>query len=150
MKYFLRIVLLSIFCSIAAINAEELQIKMKDGSVNNIDLKELKTVKFIELSSVKVASNASILLDSLGNYPNPFTENTTINAITNSSEKVSIKIYTLTGILVYSDDNIKVINNRIELNFSSCSSNQKLNSGTYYYEIKIGDTIKSKSMMVIQ
>ena len=89
------------------------------------------------------APNSFILAQ---NYPNPFNPSTTIRYSIKKSGNVTLKIFDVLG------RNVKTIQNgfknageyRIEFN------SEKLSSGIYYYQLRGGNNVLTKKMMVLK
>ncbi|MDH3267505.1 MAG: T9SS type A sorting domain-containing protein [Ignavibacteria bacterium] len=80
------------------------------------------------------------------NYPNPFNPSTTISFAIPKQEFVSLKVFDVLG------RRVEVLMNEIkaagyyEINFNS----GKLPSGTYIYEIRAGNFVQTKKMVLLK
>jgi len=84
------------------------------------------------------------------NYPNPFNPTTTINWQSTVSSWQSIKIYDLLGneIATLVDEYINAGSYEVEFNTSTIKPQPS--SGIYFYQLKAGSLIITKSMMLIK
>lgn len=91
------------------------------------------------------SSSASYLAQ---NFPNPFMSSTTINYTVIKTGLVSLKVYDKYG------NTAAVLVNELKqpgnYNINLNASNYKLQPGVYYYELRTGDVIESKKMLVIK
>jgi len=80
------------------------------------------------------------------NYPNPFNPSTNINYSIPVDGNVSLKIYDLLGNEVYTliDEQKPAGSHEVEFNASS------LSSGVYYYQIKSGEFLATKKLMLMK
>lgn len=82
------------------------------------------------------------------NYPNPFNPSTTIEFELNSMSNVSLKVYDITGRLVFSIiDGMKFNAGRIKYDFDGSN----LSSGVYFYSLFIDNKpIDTKKMLLVK
>ena len=80
------------------------------------------------------------------NYPNPFNPNTKIIYNLASSGKVSLKVFDILGREVATLVNEEKPAGKYEANFNA----NTLASGVYIYQIKVGDFISSKKMILLK
>lgn len=84
---------------------------------------------------------------SVFNYPNPFNPKTTIKFSLPKSENVDLKIYSITGELVYNAlNNVFTPAGYYSISFDGSN----LSSGVYFYTIKAGSYYESKKMVLIK
>jgi hypothetical protein len=80
------------------------------------------------------------------NYPNPFNPSTKINYSIPKSGDVSLKVYDILGINVAS-----LVNEFKEAGINSVEFNaSSLPSGTYFYQLKAGDFVETKKMILLK
>jgi photosystem II stability/assembly factor-like uncharacterized protein len=80
------------------------------------------------------------------NYPNPFNPSTSIQFSVQSSRYVSLKVYDVTGSEVAT-----LVNNELPAGIYKYDfDGSKLSSGIYFYELKSGDFIDIKKMMLLK
>ena len=79
----------------------------------------------------------------IGNYPNPFNNNTTISVTLTENKNLDVKVYNAIGNLVFSK---KVSGNVGENTVNFDASN--LSSGVYYYTVTAGNQQATKKMII--
>ncbi len=81
------------------------------------------------------------------NYPNPFNPKTIINYELNTRNNVTLKIYDQNGrevsILV---NNKRQIPGLYKVEFNA----QNLSSGVYFYTLRVGNSVQTKSMVILK
>jgi hypothetical protein len=108
---------------------------------------ELPTVEIIITG---IEKNSELIPDEVSlsqNYPNPFNPNTTIEFSLNRKDRVSLKIFSITGELV-----ANLINNA-DLsagNYKVTFDAQHLASGTYIYKLTSGTSSITKKMTLLK
>jgi hypothetical protein len=86
----------------------------------------------------------------LGNYPNPFSPNTTIAFNVKSQQKVQIEIYNTKGQLIRTlKSDVKAGTNNLVWNAKD-ESGKKVSAGLYFYNIKGGKFTASKKMILLK
>ena len=80
------------------------------------------------------------------NYPNPFNPSTTISWQSPVSSQITLKVYDLLGneIAILVDENKPAGKYEVEFNASS------LTSGVYFYQLKAGNIIQTRKMILIR
>ena len=85
------------------------------------------------------------------NYPNPFNPNTTIEYSLPSRCEVSITVYNLLGKRVKTLLETSQPAGRYKTEWDGTdNNNQPVASGLYFYQIKAGDFIESKKMLLLK
>ena len=85
------------------------------------------------------------------NYPNPFNPSTNINYSVDNSEHVLLKIYDAKGELVKTLVNNEMAAGDYSIKWDGTNHNgMKVSSGTYFYQIKAGQSIQTKKMIMIK
>jgi len=86
----------------------------------------------------------------LSNFPNPFNPTTTINFFLNSTSNVEIEIYNTKGQKINSlkKDNLSYGNQSIIWNGLN-GRRELVNSGIYFYTLKVNNKLKAKSKCVL-
>jgi hypothetical protein len=85
------------------------------------------------------------------NYPNPFNPNTNINYSIDNSERVILSIYDAKGELVKTLVNEEKYAGEYSINWDGTNHNGlKVSSGTYFYQVKAGQLIQTKKMVMIK
>lgn len=83
---------------------------------------------------------------SLDNYPNPFSGSTTIRYNVPTANIVTIKLFDMNGRLIRSILKEQKDAGDYEINFKS----ENIQTGTYFYQIQIGDFTDAQKMLVIK
>ncbi len=98
--------------------------------------------------TVDVNGNPEIPVDySLSqNYPNPFNPSTKITYSVASLSNVILKVYDILGREVVTLVNEEKPAGRYEVSFNASS----LASGVYFYQIKAGDFVQTKKLMLLK
>ena len=90
--------------------------------------------------------NQNIICKLSNNYPNPFNPSTTINYSISEKSNVTLKIFDVQGReiskLVFNDQQV----GSYEIEFDA----NKLTGGIYFYQIKAGNYVESKKMILIK
>lgn len=84
------------------------------------------------------------------NYPNPFNPSTHIGFQIIDNGFVSLKIYDLLGNEVATLVNENKSAGKYEVEFSRSLINQVLSSGIYFYQLKAGNNIQTKKMILLR
>jgi hypothetical protein len=84
------------------------------------------------------------------NYPNPFNPTTSIEYRVASTEYVTLKVYDVLGREVATFVNEERRPGNYEVVFNPVSSNQHLASGIYFYQLKAGDFVATKKMILLK
>lgn len=104
---------------------------------------------YITLSSIGINENATIDSFSVTNYPNPFSNKTTISFFLKNNTNVSIDVFNILGKKVKS-----LLNNELETGRHKILWNGKndlgnhLANGFYFYKIKAGNATVTKKMLL--
>ena len=99
----------------------------------------------IELTGIKDEFNTEVLTLKQ-NYPNPFSSKTTISFIVSRTEEVVLNVFNMKGQLVRSLLNDIVPKGEYNLDFDATG----LQNGTYYYQLKTTNDVRSKSMILVK
>jgi predicted acyl esterase len=109
---------------------------------------------FIELPVIVSLPGIAIENDSIKqfrlyqNYPNPFNPSTDISFTLNNPAHVGLTIYNIRGKKV-----AKIFNSDMSAGTHSVTfniSHKKLSGGEYFYEMKVGDTVKRMKMILLK
>jgi len=102
----------------------------------------------ISLSSVDEETPSGFQLDQ--NYPNPFNPSTTIQYSLNEAGYVNLSIYNITGQKIRTlVDNYHSIGSHAVTWNSLDDSGKSIAAGLYIYQLKCGDTVESRKMLLI-
>jgi len=104
-----------------------------------------------EISNMSTDTNNHINFTKLSNYPNPFTQGTTINFNLKSAANLKLEIYNIKGHLVktHIDNNLSADYYQVEWNGNDDEGNN-VSPGIYFYRITDGKTTQTKKMIMIQ
>ena len=108
----------------------------------------------------KILSNVSSVEGSEGervdeyqleqNYPNPFNPTTMIQYSVVNTGNVSLKVYDVLGNEVATLVNEEKQPGNYEVEFQSTVSNQQLASGIYFYQLRAGEFVQTKKMLLLR
>ncbi len=106
-----------------------------------------------EVSDIDEESDIVMSFDMLQNYPNPFNPSTKIkysipSVISNEERSLNVllRVYDILGNEVATLVNEEKPAGNYEIEFNA----SKLSSGVYFYQIKAGDFIKTKKMILLR
>ncbi len=133
-------------CSNVFAASDTLVVKLKSGLIDEIPIVDISSVKFETQTSVK-----DVLAKEVSNYPNPFTNSTTIEFELDAAMDVDIAIYDSRGKIVrdLNCSNCTQGKNKVVWNAKS-NQGAMLQSGTYFFEIRTGQKVYSKKMIIVQ
>ncbi len=108
--------------------------------------------EFGSSTGVNSENNELITTYSLNqNYPNPFNPSTTIEYSVQKAEKVTIKIYNGIGQLVRTLVNTEKMIGEYSIVWDGNNDRGKhIASGTYYYQLQVGEFTSTKKMLLIK
>jgi uncharacterized delta-60 repeat protein len=113
------------------------------GSYSVLTLARYTISQITGITEPKTVENTnSIMLQQ--NYPNPFKTNTKIVYDIPASGLVTLKIYKFTGQEIITLVNLEQTPGQYEVDFDAAG----LDSGVYYYVLKVGDKSKTRTMIV--
>jgi len=84
------------------------------------------------------------------NYPNPFNPSTLIKYSVVNSANVSLKIYDVLGNEVATLINEEKLSGSYEVVFDTKEGSQNLASGVYFYQLRAGDFVQTKKMILLR
>jgi hypothetical protein len=84
------------------------------------------------------------------NYPNPFNPSTSIQYAVSSRQFVSLKVYDVLGNEVATLVNEEKPAGSYEVEFSTGLIHQTLPSGIYFYQLRAGEFIQTKKMILLK
>ncbi len=146
---FLNLIYLSLTMNCIA-QCDTLVINLKSGMVEKIEISQIQKISFENKTSVKKLSMQSNNLNLIGNFPNPFAEQTIIEFEIAYAGDVAIVIFDYNGLHIKT---LKCINcpagkNTIQWNGFD-KNGTKVQSKTYYYVISFGKEFRSYKKMLI-
>ncbi len=88
----------------------------------------------------------------LGNFPNPFNPETTINfTVKNDNTPVELSIYNVKGQNIISFDKLRFNQGKRSIRWNGKDSqNRNVGSGVYFYKMKIADKISNHKMLLLK
>lgn len=110
------------------------------GAANDVVWYENHLITGIESFEKK---NSSFGLSN--NYPNPFSQNTTISFNIHNHRFVSLKVYDVLGNEIKTLVNKELLAGEYEFKFSG----KGLTCGIYYYQLRMGNLMKTKKMILM-
>jgi photosystem II stability/assembly factor-like uncharacterized protein len=84
------------------------------------------------------------------NYPNPFNPNTIISYTLPNSGNITLKIYDVLGNEVETLVDVYKPAGSYEVEFNTSSISYHLSSGVYFYQLKAGNFVQTKKMLLIK
>ena len=152
MKYifFITAIALSMLINATA-QTDTLVITLKNKTVEKIAISQIQKMQFENVTAVDDQSKLSSGLTLKGNYPNPFGEQTSIEFEIENSGSVEIFIYDNSGkqIQKLECNNCQAGKNILQWNCLD-NYNNKVQSGMYYYEVRYGNEVQSRKMIIIK
>ena len=145
---------------------EERIYKMDLGSFNIKDVKPVIDSPYVYLHQIDIVTDVENKESELPekfslfqNYPNPYNPSTIIkyslsvedvNFAFTSKIFVTLKVYDILGKEVVTLVNEEQQYGEYEIAFDATSINQHLSSGVYYYQLRAGNFVQSKKMMLLK
>ncbi|MFC2131086.1 T9SS type A sorting domain-containing protein [Bacteroidota bacterium] len=152
MKFLVFTLIIALAFSIyAQAQSDTLLIKMEDGQSEKIAISGIKMIQFENILAVDENLPFNTILRVDGNYPNPFSELTSLEFEITNSGTVEIIIYDNSGnqIQILKCENCQTGRNTLQWNCSDANNN-RVQSGVYYYEVRFGTEVQSRKMIVIK
>jgi hypothetical protein len=129
-------------------NDDVIYISLKNGSIDEFRLSDVKSIIFDQTTDVDEFMND---ITESGNYPNPFSENTSINYYLDKETNVQIIIFDIRGNV------IKSFNSELQGQGLHCktwdgksSSGEKICDGVYYFQVKTQNQVLTKPLMIVR
>lgn len=151
-----KMVLLLFLAASLTFAQDYMRVKMKDGSVQTVQLQSINKITFSGLTAVDdktVMKLGSIIktFTLVQNYPNPFNPTTTIKYTIPRSNVVAIRIYDITGRLVRVLENgVQEAGDHQAQWDSRNNAGQMVASGMYVYEIRFEGSVLARKMMLMK
>lgn len=131
----------------------------RDTTINNVILDSYLTelelnVLMIPDNPVGINQEKSSIENQFSlyqNYPNPFNPSTVISYSLPFNNHVSLKVFDVLGreVLTLFDEYKTAGNHKVEFNLQKYV-NQQLSSGVYYYQLRAGDYLETKKMILVR
>ena len=151
MKIFFVCLILSLTLSLESkAESDTLIIHLKNGTSEKIDVSQIQKIQFENITVVNEQNKPAGTLVANGNYPNPFGEQTSIEFEIAIPGNVEIIIYDVAGnqIQKLECSGCQTGKNSLQWNCHD-KNNIKVQSGAYYYEVRFGNEVQGKKMIVI-
>ena len=131
--------------------SDNLLIKLNGGTIDTIAISQLQRIQFENILDVHETASTNVNLRLDGNYPNPFSEQTTLEFEIANSGNVEIIIYDNSGkqIQILNCNDCKAGMNSIQWNCYD-QNNNHVQNGIYYYEVRFGSEVQSRKMIVVK
>ena len=84
------------------------------------------------------------------NYPNPFNPSTTISYQIPETSFITIKVYDVLGNEIATLVNEEKPTGSYEVEFQSATGSWQLASGMYFYQLKVGNYVETKKMLMLK
>jgi flagellar hook assembly protein FlgD len=150
MRLYLLTLMLVLASSIAFAQSDTLVITLKNKQVEKIAITDIRKVQFENITGVEEQITPKSI-EAKGNYPNPFTEQTQIEFEIASPGDVSIIIYDVTGKQIRTLECTGCQAGKNTLTWDCLDMNyRRVQSGTYYYEVRFGSEVKAKNMILVK
>ncbi|MDP3830274.1 MAG: LamG-like jellyroll fold domain-containing protein, partial [Ignavibacteriaceae bacterium] len=125
--------------------------KLDDVRIYN---RALSQTEIINLVTDVESENSLVTLDKFvlsQNYPNPFNPSTTINFSVPGASNVNITVYDINGQVVSNLLSEFKNSGNYSLNWDGKNdSGSKVSSGTYFYQVQIGNLVQTKKMILLK
>jgi hypothetical protein len=108
------------------------------------DIWALKVDEYGELSGISENENIASDFELFQNYPNPFNNQTNIEYNLKQTAEVELNVYNIKGEFVQSLVSSKLYKGNYRESFQA----EQLNSGVYYYQLKVDGIIKATKRMI--
>ena len=150
-KVLFTLIAIIAFSYCAKAQSDTLIINLKNNQVDKVPISQIKNIKFENLTGISETQSAINNLQLGGNYPNPFGELTNIEFNIANPGAVEVVIYDNQGnqIQILKCENCQAGVNSLQWNCLDKNQNRS-QSGIYYYEVRYGNEIQSKKMIVIK
>ena len=150
-KYFLMIFLFASWFTDAKAQADTLTITLANGSVEKFEIARIRMVKFENVVGVNEEPTLVKALKINDNYPNPFSDQTTLDFEIETTGDVEVNIFDNSGKQIRTLKCSNCLAGRNVLIWDGLNeSNIKVSAGSYYYEIKYKNVILTKKMILIK
>lgn len=143
--------LLVILISSGFAQSDTLVINLKSSQIDKIPIAQIQKIEFENITGVEMLTKAIKSLDITGNNPNPFSEQTNIEFEIASTGSVIILIYDNAGSQVQKlvCQDCQAGKNSLQWNCLD-KNNSRVPAGVYYYEVRFGNEIQSKNMILVK
>jgi flagellar hook assembly protein FlgD len=131
--------------------SDTLVITLKNNQIEKIAITQIQKIQFENITGVDELIQPKNNLAIKGNYPNPFVEQTNIEFEISKAGNVEIVIFDNSGeqIQTLKCENCQVGKNSLQWNCLDKGKN-RVQSGVYYYEVRFGNDVLSKKMIMVK
>ncbi len=149
------IIILIISLSIHSVFAQDSQliVNMSDGTTEVFDITEIQKITFSNFVNINEVDKLATVFNNLKlfpNYPNPFSEQTTIKYKTLEKGTVNIHVYDNKGVFVSSVFSGYQPKGTHEIIWDGTNTNkQKVPTGLYFFQVVLNNKVDSKQMIYI-
>ncbi|MBM2813595.1 MAG: Por secretion system C-terminal sorting protein [Ignavibacteria bacterium] len=144
-------ILFFIFSNCVEAQSDTLVIKLNDGKIDKIAIAQLKKISFENITGIEDQTLPAKNLAVAGNSPNPFADQTDIEFEIANSGIVEIMIYDNIGNRIHTlkCENCPAGKNSLPWNCTDMRNN-RVQNGVYFYEVRFGNDVQSRKMIVIK
>lgn len=135
----------------AGAQTDTLLINLKNGSTEKIAVTDIQKIVFENVTGVEDLPEQSNNLTLKGNFPNPFSEGTTIEFEIERPGAVEIVIYDNAGekIRKLTCTDCHAGSNQLQWDCRN-EKGTRVQSGAYFYEVRFGGEVLSKKMLIVR
>lgn len=131
----------------------QLIVNLNDGTTEVFDISEIQKITFSNLVNINEVNKLATVLNNLKlfpNYPNPFSEQTTLKYETLEKGTVNIHVYDNKGVFVSSVFSGYQPKGTHEIIWDGKNTNkQKVPTGLYFFQVVLNNKVDSKQMIYI-
>ncbi|MBM2815195.1 MAG: Por secretion system C-terminal sorting protein [Ignavibacteria bacterium] len=150
-KFILSLIFLATLASLCHAQSDSLLINLKNKSVEKIALSQIQKITFENITIVEEQLKPASILNTIGNNPNPFSEQTNIEFDIATPGTVLIMIYDNSGNQINHLECPDCSAGKHSLIWNGYDSNySKVQSGAYFYEVRFGSEVQSKKMILVK
>ena len=152
MKFLIfTISLFVLLCLQANAQSDTLIITLKSNQIDKIPISQIQRIEFENITAVAETQPGSANLLVNGNYPNPFSDQTSLEFEIAGSGIVEIIIYDNSGNQIRSlrCDNCQPGRNSLQWDCLDMNKN-RVQNGVYYYEVRFGNELQSRKMILVK
>ena len=129
-------------------NDDVLYILLKNGTIEEFRLNDIKSIIFDETTDVEGLMND--IFES-ANFPNPFSDNTTITYYLDIQTKVELIIFDIQGNIIKSfNSEVQEQGLQSKIWDGKSSKGEKVSQGVYYYQVRTQNQVLTKPIMIVR
>jgi hypothetical protein len=152
MKLFVTALFLLFLTSLNILaQSDTLIVRLKNGQTEKIAINQIQKIQFENILAVRESSSTNSKLSIAGNYPNPFSEKTSLEFEIANSGSIEIIIYDNSGKIIQTlkCENCQAGKSALQWDCMDLNNN-RVQSGVYYYEVRFGSDVQSRRMILIR